>query len=207
MRLSWPLAAQGDVVGFGDGVGLDRSEPVAKALASLPEQIEGVGGRTPRGRAVWVGAVLLDEVRLKSRGDFIGSLERLVDCLVPSSVIDHTANVNTRRDAPPRDYTSRMAGHHERVDTKDGSIRRRVMDDPWQDPSTFLHIHSVLARRINSGEYPAGAKLPTEAELAGEFGCGPGVAAQALRALQRDGLARKVLWKGYFSFGPTNHAS
>jgi DNA-binding GntR family transcriptional regulator len=100
-----------------------------------------------------------------------------------------------------------MAGHHERVNTKDKSIRRRVMDDPWQDPSAFLHIHSVLARRINGGEYPAGAKLPTETEIAGEFGCGPGVAAQALRALQRDGLARKVLWKGYFSYGPIDHAT
>lgn len=78
------------------------------------------------------------------------------------------------------------------------------MDDPWQDPGAFLHIHSVLAGRIRDGEYPAGAQLPTERELAREFGCGPGVAAQALRALQRDGLARKVLWKGYFSLGPVD---
>ena len=102
----------------------------------------------------------------------------------------------------PSDYTPGMAGHHERSDTKDGSVRRQALDDPWQDPSAFLHIHSVLARRIGGGEYPAGAKLPSETELTGEFGCGPEVAAQALRALQRDGLARKVLWKGYFSFGP-----
>jgi DNA-binding GntR family transcriptional regulator len=78
------------------------------------------------------------------------------------------------------------------------------VSDPEHDPRAFLHIHSVLARRIRSGEYPAGAKLPTETELAGEFGCTPGVAAQALRALQRDGLARKILRKGYFSFGPDN---
>lgn len=73
--------------------------------------------------------------------------------------------------------------------------------DP-EDPRAFLHIHSVLVQRIRDGQYPAGAKLPTEAELAAEFGCGPAAAAQALRALQRDGLARKVLRKGYFSFGP-----
>jgi hypothetical protein len=104
-------------------------------------------------------------------------------------------------------YTTPMAGHHELVKTKGGSIRRRVMAESWQDPGAFLHIHSVLARRIRDGGYPAGAKLPTETELAREFGCGPGTAVQALRALQRDGLARKVLRKGYFSVGPVDHPS
>jgi DNA-binding GntR family transcriptional regulator len=79
------------------------------------------------------------------------------------------------------------------------------MADQEQGPRSFSHIHSVLARRIRDGEYPAGAKLPTETELAGEFGCGPGTAAQALRALQREGLARKALRRGYFSLGPDNH--
>ena len=79
------------------------------------------------------------------------------------------------------------------------------MDDPEQDPGAHAQIHSVLARRIRDGEYPAGAKLPAETELAEEFGCGPETAAQALRALQRDGLARRVLRKGYFSSGPDDH--
>jgi DNA-binding GntR family transcriptional regulator len=77
-----------------------------------------------------------------------------------------------------------------------------VMNDPGQSPGDYLHLHSVLARRIRGGEYPAGAKLPTETELADEFGCGPDAAARALRALQRDGLARRVLRKGYVSSGP-----
>jgi DNA-binding GntR family transcriptional regulator len=76
------------------------------------------------------------------------------------------------------------------------------MNDPGQDPGTYQHIHFVLARRIRGGEYPAGAKLPTETELADEFGCGPDAAARALRALQRDGLARRVLREGYVSSGP-----
>ena len=79
------------------------------------------------------------------------------------------------------------------------------MDDPEQDPRSYRHIQSVLARRIRGGEYPAGAKLPTGTELTEEFGCELGTAAQALRALQRDGLARKVLRKGYFSAGPDDH--
>jgi GntR family transcriptional regulator len=71
-----------------------------------------------------------------------------------------------------------------------------------QDPSTLTHIHSVLRRRIRDGEYPAGSKLPTETELAQEFGCRADIAARALRLLQWDGLVRKVLRKGYFSTGP-----
>jgi DNA-binding GntR family transcriptional regulator len=79
------------------------------------------------------------------------------------------------------------------------------LNDPGQDPEGYPHIHSVLARRIKAGEYPAGAKLPTETELADEFGCGLDVAARALRALQRDGLARRVLRRGYVSSGPDAH--
>ena len=79
------------------------------------------------------------------------------------------------------------------------------MDDPAQGQQAYLHIHSVLARRITAGEYPAGAKLPTQTELAEEFGCEPGTAAKALRALQRQGLARKALRGGYFSSGPGAH--
>ena len=82
-----------------------------------------------------------------------------------------------------------------------------VMNDPGPDHGACRHIHSVLARRIRGGEYPAGAKLPTEAELADEFGCEPGAAARALRALQRDGLARKALRRGYISSGPDAHPS
>ena len=80
-----------------------------------------------------------------------------------------------------------------------------VMTDPGQNPGAYRHLHSVLARRIRGGEYPAGAKLPTETELADEFGCGPDAAARALRAFQRDGLARRVLRKGYVSSGPDAH--
>lgn len=71
-----------------------------------------------------------------------------------------------------------------------------------QDSTALTHIHSVLVGRIKGGEYPAGAKLPTETELAQEFGCGADTAARALRLLQWDGLVRKVLRKGYFSTGP-----
>ena len=71
-----------------------------------------------------------------------------------------------------------------------------------QEPTGLKHIHSVLVGRIKGGEYPAGAKLPSNRELAEEFGCKADTAARALRLLQWDGLVRKVLRKGYFSAGP-----
>jgi DNA-binding GntR family transcriptional regulator len=78
------------------------------------------------------------------------------------------------------------------------------MSNPQQDPGGSMHIYYVLARRIKNGEYPAGAMLPTETELAAEFGCDPGTAARALRLLHRSGLVRRVLRKGYVSFGPAD---
>jgi len=89
---------------------------------------------------------------------------------------------------------------------QDGTgIRRRVVGEPGQPPGAWLHIHAVLARRIRDGEYPAGARLPTATELAEEFGCGPETAASVLRLLQREGLARRVFRKGFFSFGPDDY--
>jgi GntR family transcriptional regulator, histidine utilization repressor len=76
------------------------------------------------------------------------------------------------------------------------------MSDPEQNSPGLRQIHSELVRRIKGGEYPAGAKLPTDTELAEEFGCRANTAARALRLLQWDGLARKVLRKGYVSAGP-----
>jgi len=74
-----------------------------------------------------------------------------------------------------------------------------------QDPVDHMHIHSVLARRIRDGEYPEGAKLPTETELAGEFGCEPDTAARALRLLHRRGLVRRGRRKEFVSLGPDDH--
>jgi DNA-binding GntR family transcriptional regulator len=76
------------------------------------------------------------------------------------------------------------------------------MNEPGPDSGALEQIHSELVRRIRGGEYPAGAKLPSNSELAEEFGCRADIAARALRLLQWDGLARKVLRKGYFSAGP-----
>jgi hypothetical protein len=53
-------------------------------------------------------------------------------------------------------------------------------------------IADALRDRIRAGELRAGDRLPTQAELADEFGVERGAVRQALRALQEDGLLSNV---------------
>ena len=53
-------------------------------------------------------------------------------------------------------------------------------------------IADVLRERIRTGELKAGDRLPTQAELADEFGVERGAVRQALRSLQDDGLLTNV---------------
>ncbi|NGO07907.1 winged helix-turn-helix transcriptional regulator [Streptomyces sp. HC44] len=53
-------------------------------------------------------------------------------------------------------------------------------------------IADILRDRIRGGELRAGDRLPTQAELAEEFGVERGTVRQALRALQEDGLLSNV---------------
>ncbi|KES07617.1 GntR family transcriptional regulator [Streptomyces toyocaensis] len=53
-------------------------------------------------------------------------------------------------------------------------------------------IAGILRERIRGGELKAGDRLPTQAELAEEFGVERGTVRQALRTLQEDGLLTHV---------------
>lgn len=53
-------------------------------------------------------------------------------------------------------------------------------------------IAEALRERIRGGDLKAGDRLPTQAELADEFGVERGTVRQALRALQEDGLLTNV---------------
>ena len=53
-------------------------------------------------------------------------------------------------------------------------------------------IADILRERINNGDLKAGDRLPTQAELAEEFGVERGAVRQALRVLQDDGLLTNV---------------
>ncbi|MGQ5636561.1 MULTISPECIES: winged helix-turn-helix domain-containing protein [unclassified Streptomyces] len=57
---------------------------------------------------------------------------------------------------------------------------------------TPQEIADALRRRIRTGELRPGERLPTQAELAGEFGVERGAVRQALRALQEEGLLADV---------------
>ncbi|MBC7270886.1 MAG: winged helix-turn-helix transcriptional regulator [Streptomyces sp.] len=57
---------------------------------------------------------------------------------------------------------------------------------------TPQEIADVLRERIRAGELKAGDRLPTQAELADEFGVERGTVRQALRVLQEDGLLTNV---------------
>ncbi len=94
--------AQGDLVGLGDMAGLDGPQSLAQALASLPQQLKGVGGGALRGGALRISPVFLDEVGLQGRGDFVGRLQRVVDGPVPCGVVNHAASIARLRAAPVR---------------------------------------------------------------------------------------------------------
>jgi hypothetical protein len=85
--------AQRDIVRLGDAVGLDRPEPLAEALASLAQKLERVRGRTPRSCALGICPVLLDQVCLESRSDFIDRLQGLVNGPVPCDIFNHPASI------------------------------------------------------------------------------------------------------------------
>lgn len=57
---------------------------------------------------------------------------------------------------------------------------------------TPQEIADTLRARIRTGDLKAGDRLPTQAELAGEFGVERGAVRQALRVLQADGLLAGV---------------
>ncbi|TAL76428.1 MAG: GntR family transcriptional regulator [Burkholderiaceae bacterium] len=71
-------------------------------------------------------------------------------------------------------------------------------------PSANLHlsryrvIEAVLREQIVSGEYEAGDKLPTEAELCTMFGASRPTVRQALGALEGDGLISREHGRGTF---------
>jgi hypothetical protein len=87
------VIAQRNLVGFGDVVGFDRPQTLAKALAGLAQELQRVRRGVPRGRALRISLVLLDQVRLKSRSDFVNGLECLLYSSVPRNVLNHAASI------------------------------------------------------------------------------------------------------------------
>lgn len=58
------------------------------------------------------------------------------------------------------------------------------------DRPIWLQLSEQLARRIITGVYPPGSRLPSVRELAAEAGVNPNTMQRALAQLEQDGLAR-----------------
>jgi len=93
LRWSGSVIAQGDFVGLGNVVSVDGSQPVAEALACLPQELEGVAGRAVWGGALGISSVFLDQVCLEGRRNFVGRLQCVVDGLVPCGVVNHVDSI------------------------------------------------------------------------------------------------------------------
>ncbi len=64
--------------------------------------------------------------------------------------------------------------------------------------SLYLHITALLRRRIQSGEWRAGQKIPTLEEIAREFGVARVTVRQAMGVLEAEGLIWRKQGKGTF---------
>lgn len=62
----------------------------------------------------------------------------------------------------------------------------------------YAQIHQTLLQRISSGELSPGANVPSERELAEEYGVSRMTARQSLRALRHDGLVFRERGVGTF---------
>lgn len=66
------------------------------------------------------------------------------------------------------------------------------------EPRKYMEIADDLRRRINDGEFPDGAKLPPERDLAGSYGAAAGTVRQALSALRDEGMIDSRVGSGWF---------
>ena len=66
----------------------------------------------------------------------------------------------------------------------------------------YLAIAAALQARIESGEFPPGAMLPSITRISQEWGVTKATAAKALKELRSEGLTRSVAGWGTFVAGP-----
>lgn len=70
----------------------------------------------------------------------------------------------------------------------------------------YHQLHEIVRSRIESGQWPPGHPIPTEADLCEEFEVSRATVRQAMQSLVRDGLIRRRRGKGSFAARPRiNH--
>jgi GntR family histidine utilization transcriptional repressor len=70
------------------------------------------------------------------------------------------------------------------------------------DQPLYEQIKVAIDRRIETEEWPANFQVPSEDELAGEFGASRLTVRRALRELQADGVLLRIQGRGTFVIGP-----
>ena len=80
--------------------------------------------------------------------------------------------------------------------------RDRVTGDQRAGVPPYLAIAAALRERIESGEFPPGAMLPSISRISQEWGVAKITAAKALKELRSEGLTRSVPGWGTFVAGP-----
>lgn len=70
------------------------------------------------------------------------------------------------------------------------------------DQPLYEQIKGAIDRRIETEEWPANFQIPSEENLAGEFGASRLTVRRALRELQADGILLRIQGRGTFVIGP-----
>ncbi|HEY7262016.1 MAG TPA: winged helix-turn-helix domain-containing protein [Trebonia sp.] len=77
-----------------------------------------------------------------------------------------------------------------------------MTEDQPEGVPPYLAIAAALRARIESGELPPGAILPSVTRISQEWGVAKTTAAKALKELRSEGLTRSVQGWGTFVAGP-----
>lgn len=70
--------------------------------------------------------------------------------------------------------------------------------DPTGKLPPYRQLGAIVARRIESGEYPRGSRLPSEADFMEEFELGRSTVRRAMAWLREQGLAETVPTRGTY---------
>lgn len=80
-------------------------------------------------------------------------------------------------------------------------MAKKQVNDKLKQAPMYLQLREVLRTRIDDGEYVPGSAIPSESELAQEFGLHRLTVRSAITALVNEGLLKPVQGKGVFVVG------
>lgn len=74
----------------------------------------------------------------------------------------------------------------------------RTEPDPSGFPPMWLQLVGIIGRRVKSGEWPPGTRLPNSRELAERYGVSEVTTRRALMDLANSGVITKVTDAGFY---------